>query len=785
MAAPGNSVWAVDVGSNSVKALGLQRTADGVEVTGFDYIEHEKILTSPDVDQQERAELVAAALAKLVERHDFSKEEVVVSVPGQNSFARFIKLPPVEQKGIPKVIQYEAAQQIPFDMNDVQWDWQQMGSGESKEIEVGLFAIKNAFVDSALRPFEAEKITISCVQMAPMALYNYAVYDRKDLDESGREGLMLLDMGAENTDLVICTKTVVWQRSITIGGNAFTRAIADAFKLNFAKAEKLKRTAPMSKYARQILQAMKPVFADLATEIQRSLGFYGSTKRQTKLKKVIALGGGMKLQGLTKFLQQTLQMPVVRPDSFDRLGMSAGVSAAKFHENVADFGVVYGLALQGLGLANIETSLLPRHLARIMLWSRKAKYFSTAAAVFLVVCLLCFARAGLDRSKYGASAQARQEYNAVLREAQEAVNKLQSERSKRESLESSIEKQLSLFEYRDVVPQLNKTLIDCLPNARNNPEQAELYEAFANGQIGKVLSYPRQEREQLFVTGVSISYAQDLSQAEFESRSTRRRRSRRTPERPGGEMPPGMMPFPPGGPGGPGALPPWMGGGGPGPTGPRPRTQRPAGRRAAEQDGEEEKETAGFVVVLEGYSPYKNIMELLDPVAAGGDGRSDWGFMTRLRKLQEISADGQFELYSTEHSHFQLERGEVDLASDGMPIGIGRTKEIKTGSQSESTAARRGAGALPFYRADGRRSSTGSDEVVVDPLTDEIISKVIKRNEKGEPIYDTTNEPVYEINDHWFRVKAKFVWKDAPAKPEEPRSPGAMGMGRFGGGPAR
>ncbi len=96
--------------------------------------------------------------------------------------------------------------------------------------------------------------------------------------------------------------TNVWQRSISVGGNAFTRAIAESFKLSFTKAEKLKRTAPMSKYARQILQAMKPVFADLATEIQRSLGFYASSNRQTKLSKVIALGGGVKLQGLTKFL---------------------------------------------------------------------------------------------------------------------------------------------------------------------------------------------------------------------------------------------------------------------------------------------------------------------------------------------------------------------------------------------------------------------------------------------------------------------------------------------------
>ena len=75
-----------------------------------------------------------------------------------------------------------------------------------------------------------------------------------------------------------------------MGGNAFTKAIADTFKLNFEKAEKLKRTAPMSKYARQILQAMKPVFTDLASEIQRSLGFYTSSHSNVKLARVSRAG---------------------------------------------------------------------------------------------------------------------------------------------------------------------------------------------------------------------------------------------------------------------------------------------------------------------------------------------------------------------------------------------------------------------------------------------------------------------------------------------------------------
>ncbi|MDO8302069.1 MAG: pilus assembly protein PilM, partial [Sedimentisphaerales bacterium] len=348
----------------------LRALGEKLEVVGFDHIEHTKILSSGTVSDSEKAEMIAASLRRFMEQNDAGKDEVYISVAGQTSFARFIKLPPVEAKRIPEIVKFEAVQQIPFDINEVEWDWQVMEKPDSPDVEVGIFAIKNEVIGGILDYFSRENLKVTGVQMAPIALYNYATYERGMTGEGDKSAVIVMDMGAENTDLVICTKTGVWQRSIPLGGNSFTRAVAEAFKLDFEKAEKLKRTAPMSKYARQIFQSMKPVFSDLAAELQRSLGFYGTANRDVKFQKVIAMGGGMRMQGLTKFLQQTIQLPIVRPDAFERIEVTQGVSAAKFHDNVADFGVVYGLAVQGLGLAKIQSNLLPRKIARAMTWTR-------------------------------------------------------------------------------------------------------------------------------------------------------------------------------------------------------------------------------------------------------------------------------------------------------------------------------------------------------------------------------------------------------------------------------
>jgi len=737
MAAKTGRVWALDLGNDSLKALHVSTERGVAEVIGFDNIQHGKILSGSGIKDAEKQELIALTLRKFASKHDLGMDEIVISVPSQNSFARFVNLPPVERKRIAEIVKFEAVQQIPFDINDVQWDWQLMTEADSPELKVGIFAIKNEVVSSELEYFSRENLQISYVQMSPMALYNYLLYDRPDLVSSDTQATVILNMGADNTDLVVCTKSTVWQRCILLGGNAFTKSIADAFKLNFEKAERLKRTAAVSKYARQIFQAMKPVFGELASEIQRSLGFYTSANPNTKLSKIIAVGGGTKLRGLLKYLQQTLQIPVEMPDAFKKLAMGQSVSPAKFHENVSDFGVVYGLALQGLGLSKIESNLLPRSVARSMAWAGKSKSFIAAAAMLLVVSLLCIGRAGLDRMSYAKNDPLRRKIGSVLNDVAGARNKLQEQQQKGSSYEEIIKKELEPFKYRDVVPLLHQTIISALPNEKNNPTQKNLYEAFVNGDVEGVSKVPRKERKQIFVTSMSAYYTSDLSTAkfgatDFQTRSTiigggggkrdaaleyelEMMREMETRGIRSGEG--------------------------------QPRFRPPSGVPGAVGTVAAEEQQAGFVVTIAGYSPYKNAGELMDPTGVE-DKPDKWGFVTRLLHLVDVN--GPFKLYKkAEVEHFKLEIGEVGLGAE-MPAGIG-VADVRF----EKTAKLVPGG------------MTGSEQILIDPMTKEVICKVSELDEFGKPKLDRSGKPVYKVNDYWFILSAKFVWKDAP-KIEQP-----------------
>ena len=374
------TVWGIDVGQCALKALRLQWRDGKLRALGFDVIEHAKILSQPDADEQA---LIRSALGKFTSRNSIKGSTIVISVPGQASFTRFIKLPPVETRKIPEIVRYEARQQIPFNLEDVVWDYQITSkpstSGGPREVEVGIFAMKKDIVNDYVSDFLAMHIEPDIVQMAPLALLNYLKYDKKE----GSGATLLMDVGAENTNLVISDGDRVWVRNVPIGGNNFTNALAREFKLPFPKAESLKRHAAESKHARQVFQAMRPVFSDLLTEVQRSIGYYTSLHRDSRVERVVALGSAFRLAGLAKFIAQNLGVDVQPVEKIASLAETEALSAPLFKENVLSFGVAFGLAIQGLGLGTIQTSLLPPEILNAKVLRRKRPFFIAASVALL------------------------------------------------------------------------------------------------------------------------------------------------------------------------------------------------------------------------------------------------------------------------------------------------------------------------------------------------------------------------------------------------------------------
>jgi type IV pilus assembly protein PilM len=390
--AEARAAWGIDIGQSALKALKVHYVpgSDQVVAEAFDYIPFPKILSQPDAIPDE---IVPQAMETFLGRNNLKGDAVAISVPGQSALARFIQLPPVELSKLAEIVKYEARQQIPFALEDVIWDYQPLGAGAEEggfllDAEVGLFAMKRDQIQQQLRPYNNAKVEVELIQIAPLALYNVLSFDelgiRRDTQgEPGDEYFIILDMGCDNTTLMVSNGYKIWIRNVPIGGNHFTRALTKEMKLSFAKAEHLKCNATKSPDPRAVFQALRPVFNDYVSEIQRSIGYFSSVNRSAKIVKVVGLGNGFKLAGLQKFLQQNLQYAVERPDTYRALSGDAVLNSPMFAENVLSFAVPYGLALQGLQLARMRTSLLPPEITAARRIRRKKPWAVAAAATLL------------------------------------------------------------------------------------------------------------------------------------------------------------------------------------------------------------------------------------------------------------------------------------------------------------------------------------------------------------------------------------------------------------------
>ncbi|MEO8495772.1 MAG: type IV pilus assembly protein PilM, partial [Planctomycetota bacterium] len=394
--------WGIDIGQCAIKALRCTVEGDQIVADAFDYIEYPKILSQPEAEPEQ---LIKEALETFLSRNEISRrdDKVAISVPGQSGLTKFFKPPPVDVKRLPDICRFEAKQQIPFPLDEVIWDFQQLAGGQvvdgfAIDTEVGLFAMKREQVHRALRPFETADIQLDIVQLAPVSIYNFVSHDvltdGPEVDmydpDDPPESIVVLAMGTDATDLVVTNGFRMWQRSIPLGGNHFTKQLTKELKLTFAKAEHLKRNARQAEDPKTVFQAMRPIFNDLVTEVQRSIGFFQGIDRKAKIRGVVLLGNTVKLPGLQQYISKNLGYDVLEFDSFKELSGASVIGSPQFSENVLAYGVSYGLCLQGLGKARLSTNLLPREILTKRTIKAKKPWAVASLGALMLACSFNF-----------------------------------------------------------------------------------------------------------------------------------------------------------------------------------------------------------------------------------------------------------------------------------------------------------------------------------------------------------------------------------------------------------
>jgi len=415
-----STIWAIDVGHDALRAVKAVRLGDRVQVIGFDVVQYRQNLVAPGVDRDVQ---IQQAVHTFVSRNDLRGSKVAVVMPAPSALVRFIQLPPVDRSAIPDIVQYEARQQIPFPLEEVCWDHAAIDRGfiPGEQVEVGLFALRKEIAFALLNCLRVGGIDPDLMQIPHVALFNFVNFERPP----GREAILVMDMGVENTHLLCLSEDTVWTRTLPIAGNTFTQAIQKALDVSYEEAEREKRNARKSPRAKEIAEAIAQPMSRFIEEVQRSLGYFRSLHPETRVASILALGQGFKLPGLARYLQEAAGVEVHGLTTLENFDLSQARNVQHFRQHAASFPVALGLAAQVLGIpGTLDTTMLPPEVIRQKVLARKKPYAAAAAAAVLALVGVLF---GAQRA---VNSRLRQIKETQVAEAQKALKEVESLRSR-------------------------------------------------------------------------------------------------------------------------------------------------------------------------------------------------------------------------------------------------------------------------------------------------------------------------------------------------------------------
>lgn len=301
----------IDIGSSSIKVIQLTESEGRYTLNkfGLDVLAPEIIVDGTVMDSVRCVE----TLQKLINDQDISTKDAVISVSGHSVIVKRVTLPQMSEDELAESIKWEAEQYIPFDINEVNMDFQILstftGADGKQQMNVLLAAVKkdkladytSLIIEAGLTP-----VIVDIDAFAIENMYNIN-YEMKE-----NETIALVNIGAGITNINILQGGMfAFTRDISIGGNRYTESIQKDLGLSFEDAEKIKKGEEVEGVETlEVDSIIENVSAEITSEITRSFGYFKATMLSEKINKVFLSGGSSKIRNLDSFLQERLELPV-------------------------------------------------------------------------------------------------------------------------------------------------------------------------------------------------------------------------------------------------------------------------------------------------------------------------------------------------------------------------------------------------------------------------------------------------------------------------------------------
>ncbi len=345
------SLVGLDIGSSSVKAIELKASGKGYRVSaiGVESVPPDSIVDGAIID----GGAVADAVRRLFTNKRFKGKDVVASLSGNSVIVKKITLPAMTQAELSESIYWEAEQYIPFDIQDVNLDYEILDAGTGQDsqgsMDVLLVAAKkdkiadytNVIAQAGRQPVIVD-VDVFALQNAFEANYG--------LEPTAV--IAMLNAGASGINInILAGGQSVFTRDVSMGGNAFTEAVQRELNLPYESAELLKKGHDVDgatyEEARAVLRAMTD---NVLLEVEKTFDFFKATAANERIDRIMLCGGASRVEGFAEALRERFNTEVEQFDPFRQVTCDPKKLGLESMEEFAPVAAVaMGLALRKVG----------------------------------------------------------------------------------------------------------------------------------------------------------------------------------------------------------------------------------------------------------------------------------------------------------------------------------------------------------------------------------------------------------------------------------------------------
>jgi type IV pilus assembly protein PilM len=343
------SLVGLDIGSSSVKLVELKPMTKGefnwkLVNLGVAQLAPEVIVDGSIMDST----VVVDAIQQLFRENKVKTNDVAIAVSGHSVIIKKITMAYMSEEELAESIRWEAESYIPFDIDDVQMDYQVLDEADRGDgnMDVLLVAAKKEKVSEYVSVVQQSGKNPVVVDVDSFALQNALTsnYELSDLQVTA-----LINIGASvmNINIMQGRNTVFW-RDISFGGNVYTDAIQKDLGVDFESAEVLKRGESIDDIDfEQVIPVLQSVTQDLGVEVQKTFDFFKATAGSDKIDRIMLTGGCSKILNLDSFLADRFDAQVEILNPFQNISYNEKqFNSQVIHDLRASAAIAVGLAMR-------------------------------------------------------------------------------------------------------------------------------------------------------------------------------------------------------------------------------------------------------------------------------------------------------------------------------------------------------------------------------------------------------------------------------------------------------